>query len=54
LVELPPLHVIESGEVLTLALDVYEEATHVGGVNPVVNEELDEDSPFLKPEYVWT
>jgi hypothetical protein len=31
---------------------VYAAAEHVGAVSPVVNEELDEESPFKKPRYV--
>jgi hypothetical protein len=50
LFEVPPLQVIESGEALTLVLVVYDAAAHVGAVSPVVNDELEAESPFVNPE----
>ena len=43
---------IESGEVLTLLDVVYETATQVGAMRPVVKDVLVAESPLVNPEYV--
>ena len=44
---------MDKGDELTLVDDVYVEAEHIGATNPVVNVEVDAESPLTNPEYVF-